>query len=148
MVIKNKLLVLLIICFIVIAIMPTCVKAIDIINNPDDYRPNYIRNSDTELIVSKANKILGVITTIGIVASVITLMILGVKYMMGSVEQKAEYKKSMIPYIIGIIILFSISTIVSIISTYTQNAFNIQVEEQTNTNYKPNTEIDLQGWKK
>lgn len=145
MVIKNKLLVLLIICFIVIAIMPTCVKAIDIINNPNDYRPNHIRNSDTELIVSKANKILGVITTIGIVASVITLMILGVKYMMGSVEQKAEYKKSMIPYIIGIIILFSISTIVSIISTYTQNAFNIQVEEQTNTNYKPNTEIDLQG---
>ena len=42
-------------------------------------------------------------------------MILGIKYMIGSVEEKAEYKKTMMPYIIGTTILFAASTIVSII---------------------------------
>ena len=34
-------------------------------------------------------------------------MILGIKYMMGSLEQRAGYKKSMLPLLIGAILLFS-----------------------------------------
>ena len=45
----------------------------------------------------------------------IGIMLIGIKYMLGSVEEKAEYKKTMIPYIIGCIFIFSISTIVSVI---------------------------------
>jgi len=51
-------------------------------------------------------KILGFIQLIGSFISVGMIMILGIKYMMGSVEEKASYKKSMIPYIIGAILLF------------------------------------------
>lgn len=61
------------------------------------------------------NKILGTIRAIGIIASVVTLMVLGIKYMMGSVEEKAEYKKSFKAYIIGAVLVFSITTIGSIV---------------------------------
>ena len=34
-------------------------------------------------------------------------MVIGIKYMMGSAEEKAEYKKTMIPYLIGAVLLFA-----------------------------------------
>jgi len=45
-------------------------------------------------------------------------MVLGIKYMMGSAEEKAEYKKTMIPYIIGAILLFAATTIANAIYTF------------------------------
>lgn len=33
-------------------------------------------------------------------------MLLGIKYMLGSTDEKASYKKSMLPYLIGSIMLF------------------------------------------
>ena len=57
------------------------------------------------------NEILGIIQIVGIILSVGCLMILGIKYMMGSAEEKAEYKKTFIPYIIGAILLFAASAL-------------------------------------
>jgi type IV secretory pathway VirB2 component (pilin) len=62
--------------------------------------------------------ITGIITTVGIVAAIIILMIVGIKYMAGSASEKAEYKKVMIPYIIGAVILFGASAIVKALSTW------------------------------
>ena len=42
---------------------------------------------------TKAESILGVIQTVGTIISVIVLMIIGIKYMLGSVEERSEYKK-------------------------------------------------------
>ena len=44
--------------------------------------------------VDSAEKVLGVIKYIGIVVSVLGLAIIGIKYMISSVEGKAEYKKT------------------------------------------------------
>lgn len=52
------------------------------------------------------NLVLGLIQTIGTFIAVGTLMILGIKYMLGSTEERATYKKSMLPYLIGAILLF------------------------------------------
>ena len=62
-------------------------------------------------IQSIGGKILSAVTTAGIVLSVIMLAVLGVKYMMGSAEEKAEYKKSMMPYLVGAVLIFAASTI-------------------------------------
>ena len=51
------------------------------------------------------------ITNIGVVLAVVIIAILGVKYMMGSAEERAEYKKTMMPYIIGAVLVFGASTI-------------------------------------
>ena len=46
----------------------------------------------------------------GMVAVVI-ISILGIKYMMGSTEERAEYKKSFIPLIVGIIVVVAAASI-------------------------------------
>ena len=61
------------------------------------------------------NAAVRVLTTIGMVASVVVLVILGIKFMAGSVEEKAAYKKSLFPYVIGAVLIFSASTIASVI---------------------------------
>ena len=63
----------------------------------------------------------GIITTVGIVVSVVVLVVLGIKYMIGSAEEKAEYKKTMIPYIIGAILVFAASAIASIVMGISKN---------------------------
>lgn len=73
--------------------------------------PNY--TGDTSGLTNKANNVMGLIRNIAIIASVIILMVLGVKYMLGSVEEKAEYKKSFMPLIIGIILVVSATTLAS-----------------------------------
>ena len=69
----------------------------------------------TEGIQTLGQKLMGILQTLGIVVSVLILMVLGIKYMMGSAEEKAEYKKTMMPYIIGAILLFGATTIANMI---------------------------------
>ena len=66
---------------------------------------------NTGSIGTIGNKILTIITTVGMVLAVVIVAILGIKYMMGSTEEKAEYKKSMIPYIVGAVLVFGASAI-------------------------------------
>ena len=61
------------------------------------------------------NSIVGVLQVVGIVLSVIVLIILGIKYMMGSAEEKAEYKKTMMPYIVGAALIFAASAFAQVI---------------------------------
>ncbi len=77
-------------------------------------KPNTTTVSDP-LLEQRINKALGYIQTLGSILSVIVLVVLGIKYMIGSVEEKAEYKKTMIPYLTGAILLFAGSNIVQII---------------------------------
>lgn len=52
---------------------------------------------------------------ISIVVAVIVLMITGLKFIIGSTQEKAEYKKSLIPLVVGVIILVFATTIVKIL---------------------------------
>ena len=54
----------------------------------------------------EANKIAGALTIIGIFAVAIIGITLGIKYMLaGGVEQKAAIKKTMMPWLIGAVII-------------------------------------------
>lgn len=64
---------------------------------------------------------LGYVQLVGTILSVLILMIIGLKYMLGSMEEKAEYKKTLIPYIIGAFMLFSGSLVPQIIYQIAQN---------------------------
>ena len=59
--------------------------------------------------------IYSVVTNIGVVVSVVVIAFLGIKYMMGSAEERAEYKKSMMPYLIGAILVFGASGITQLV---------------------------------
>lgn len=72
-------------------------------------------SGNTEGIKEAGGKIITVISVIGSLVSVITLIALGIKYMLGSVEEKAEYKKTLLPYVIGATFVFAGSSIAGII---------------------------------
>ena len=71
--------------------------------------------SGTEKIWDLGKTIVAVMQTVGVVVAVVVLLILGVKYMVGSAEEKAEYKKTMIPYVVGAILIFAATTIVNVV---------------------------------
>ena len=94
-----------------------------------------VRNTFSNIGTDKesiANSILGLIQVIGTFVSVGVLMILGIKYMIGSVEQRASYKKSMIPYLIGAILIFGAVHITSVIYNTVIHT-GITKSEQTET---------------
>ena len=66
-------------------------------------------------IANVGKSIVGILQTVGIILSVIVLIILGIKYMMGSAEEKADYKKSMIPYLVGAILIFAASALAQVV---------------------------------
>ncbi len=66
-------------------------------------------------IQNVGNTIIGIIQAVGSIIAVVVLLILGIKYMMGSAEEKAEYKKTMLPYLVGAVILLLASNIVGAI---------------------------------
>lgn len=77
--------------------------------------------SNTGNITNIGNDIIGVIQVVGTIIAVAMLLVLGVKYMMGSAEEKAANKKSMMPYLIGAILLFVGANAVSIIYSWANN---------------------------
>ena len=78
--------------------------------------PNQIRGdrADAEVMtdktIDKAGKnFITILQAIGVVLSVVILIVVGIKYMLGSAEQKSEYKKTLVPYIIGAALIFAAS---------------------------------------
>lgn len=78
-------------------------------------------NTGSGKLKTKANTILAYIRTIGIVLSVVILIVIGIKYMMGSVEEKANYKQTLVPYLIGAALVFTGSLIPQLIYNIMQN---------------------------
>lgn len=107
---KRKMLVMLVLAVSILTIFATISYGFGI----DDLTGT---QKQVTAIQGAGNKILTIITTIGIVISVVMLIVLGIKYMMGSTEEKAEYKKSLMPYVIGAGVLFAASSIAQIIYT-------------------------------
>ena len=84
----------------------------------DDLKPsNFVKpdTNNTDSVSNVGNRIAGIIKVVGMFAAVIAIMFVGVKYMMGSAEEKAEYKKSFIPLIIGIVVVFGATYIAQLI---------------------------------
>lgn len=84
----------------------------DVLEDPDRYKQQVGESGE---IVTIGNVIVSIIRTLGAAVSVVMLMIVGIKYIMGSVEEKAEYKQTMWPYIVGALLIFAGTTITSII---------------------------------
>ena len=87
--------------------------------NPTKFKGS--SNADTSGIEKIGNQVITIVSTIGSVASVIVLIVLGLKYMMGSAEEKAEYKKTLMPYVIGAGMVFAASAIAGVIYQFTKN---------------------------
>lgn len=72
-------------------------------------------NVQTNDLTKVGNNIVTIIQVVGVVIAVIVLLVIGIKYMMGSASEKAEYKKTMIPYIVGAVLIFAGTSLVRVI---------------------------------
>ena len=66
-------------------------------------------------LINIGGDILAFIRNLSIILGMIILSILGVKYMLGSAEEKASYKKSLVPLAVGFVVVIAATTIVSLI---------------------------------
>ena len=83
--------------------------------DPNEWKPDDLGMQDYDEVVDVAVVIIAVIRYVGVAVSIIVLLIIGIKYMTGTVQEKAEYKKTMIPYIIGALLIFAATTIVNVL---------------------------------
>lgn len=90
--------------------------------NPNDYNPSNSNEIVPEKFTNMVNIIATTIQTIGVILSIIVIGLLGIKYMTGSVEEKADYKKSMIPFLIGTVLIVAVGTIIRIVNDLTSQA--------------------------
>lgn len=74
---------------------------------------------DKDVLPTEATNVLEniihVIALIGSGISIMALITLGIKYMIGSLEEKAQYKKTLLPYVIGACFVFGASVLPSIL---------------------------------
>lgn len=82
--------------------------------NPSTYTPQ--GSIDRTTVTNYGNKLSGVFILIGIIVAVVALMILGLKFILASTTEKAEYKKYLLPIVIGIFIIASITGIVTLLA--------------------------------
>lgn len=109
----SMLLMVVMICFTlttVVSAVPAANKVDGIVSNIDNATA-----TGADKVSTIGGQIADIITTVGIVVAVIVILILGIKYMMGSASEKAEYKKTMIPYVVGAMLILGGSAIVKII---------------------------------
>lgn len=93
---------------------PTCVLAKGELK-PDSFKPGNPDATAVKQITGIANPIIGTIKTVGVVIAVVTLAVLGVKYMTGSISEKADYKKTMIPYLVGAVLVVGITQFLGVL---------------------------------
>lgn len=90
------------------------------------YKPSLPTASETTKATDVAANILGLVRNIGIIISVIVVAVIGVKYMLGSLDEKASYKENMVLYISGCALLLGCTVIPNMI-------YDMVVETSTTT---------------
>lgn len=106
---KNK---LIITSFIIIAILTVLIPS------------NVFAKMDTNITIGGSGaqksslgitkRMLGIVQTIGSIISVVALIIIGIRYMFSSVEDKASMKGVLIYYVVGAVLVFATSNILGI----------------------------------
>lgn len=89
--------------------------------DPNDFKPGEMDESFATSVTDKGALIVEVIQAIGIIVIVVWLMLIGIKYMTGSIEEKAEYKKTIIYYLIGVAIFVGLIQLLKIVIKFAES---------------------------
>ena len=80
--------------------------------------PNY---NGVSSLYDLGNVILGIIQYIGAGVAVIATLVLAMRYMYSSPDEKAEIKKKLIPFIIGGVLVFGAVSLVKLVEKYVKD---------------------------
>lgn len=101
--------VVLLVAMIVMTVSPVFATAGNILTQIDSAASS--ANVNTAPIAATVGKIIAYLRNAAVIIGVVIIIILGIKYMTGSVEEKAGYQKSFVPLIIGIVIVMAATSI-------------------------------------
>ena len=134
---KNKICFVILIVFILFAILP--LKSVyassisDIVKGADE---NFLGAGSIDDTIDEgqlqktSNFVFKVLLAIGIVAMVLVGTIIGIKFMVASVEDKAKIKEILVPYIIGCVVILGAFTIWSTVVNIGQSIFPASSAQQ------------------
>lgn len=110
----GKIIAVILIAMMLISVIGTPVQAAaqkQSTSTSTGFTPSQITGTakDTTAIQQAGKNIVGVLQAVGIVLAVVMLSVIGIKYLMGSAEEKADYKKSLMPYVVGAALIFTAS---------------------------------------
>ena len=118
--VKNKL-------FIILSVLCIMLIAVSTISFAGYYTPEQFKSqinvngTGTTKVKSVGGEIVGIIQIVGTIVAVGMMMVLGIKYMTGSAEERAEYKKTLFPYLIGAVLIFGASNLTQVIYSWAIN---------------------------
>ena len=73
--------------------------------------------SGSSSLAKISGQIIGIISVVGTLVSIAMLLIIGIKYMIASPDQKANLKARAVPYLIGAALIFGAANILRFIET-------------------------------
>ncbi len=107
---------------LIVMTLITVTRSVFAADADDEFTPEKVKEkidtSETGKVQDVGGQVVGIISVVGMIASVAILMVLGIKYMMGSAEEKAEYKKTMIPYVVGAALIFAASALAQVVYNF------------------------------
>jgi len=74
-------------------------------------------------LLEKVNYIMGIAQVIGAIVAVIMLIIMGARFVTGASQDKADMKKQLVPFVIGVLLLFSTVGVLQIVRTISTSSF-------------------------
>lgn len=75
-----------------------------------------IYSGGSQVINRASGRVLGIVQAIGISVAMIMLAILAIKYFASSIDERADVKKKLVPFVIGAFILFAASSLVGLVA--------------------------------
>lgn len=81
----------------------------DVIKSGDDFIKDGASDSSEikqDKLDDTVDKVYNAVLTLGIILTVLVGAILGIKFMVGSIEEQAKIKELLIPYVTGCIVIF------------------------------------------
>ena len=138
--IDNKIKKIVILAIIFMAIFVPISNAFtidDIITQGDQFIKDGEGNQllDEQQLKTNVDQIYDILLTIGVALSVLVGAILGIKYIVGSVEEQAKIKETLIPYIIGCVVVFGAFGIWRLVINLGQEALGATTYIATNVLY-------------
>ena len=70
---------------------------------------------DTTGLTKMATRVISLIQVASVILAVILIAVFGFKFIMGSANEKADYQKSFIPLIVGLVVVFAATSIAKVI---------------------------------
>lgn len=118
---------------ITIFVLVFCIMAsiLSISSNASDFGTTMLgelNNVEKEKQTDASNSINNVVTSVitiarivGVTVAIVMLLVVAMKYMSAAPGEKADIKKSAVVYVVGAIVLFAVTGILTIISKFSSN---------------------------